>query len=173
VVFEHTTHGLITPVCLAYGCFLLHEGSAKCVCVCVCMRVRVRACACEGIEGALPLGVLPPQERASLPRCLSTLGAFKGRLGRLSRPVPIHAQDLLINPNASVARPLPLGYLNAPDTPQGGQKRSRYAMIYVLYGPNYMGHSVKLLGPNHMGQSVKLLRPTFMGQSVKLHGPKA
>ena len=46
--------------------------TCACVCLCVfvrervCVRVRVRACACEGIEGALPLGVLPPQERASL-----------------------------------------------------------------------------------------------------------
>jgi hypothetical protein len=51
------------------------------VCVCVCMRVRVRACACEGIADALPLGVLFLQERASLPTCLSTLGALRGDLG--------------------------------------------------------------------------------------------
>ena len=49
--------------------------------VCACGHVRVRACACEGIEGALPLGVLPPQERASLPSCLSTLGALRGGSG--------------------------------------------------------------------------------------------
>jgi len=41
----------------------------------MCARVHERACACEGIEGLplvaqlplLPLGVLPPQERASPP----------------------------------------------------------------------------------------------------------
>jgi len=37
------------------------------VCVCVCVRVRVGAYAYEGIEGALLLGVFPPQERASPP----------------------------------------------------------------------------------------------------------
>ena len=36
-----------------------------CVCVRTCVRAYVRACACRGIEDALPLGVLPPQERAS------------------------------------------------------------------------------------------------------------
>ena len=46
--------------------------------VCVCVRVRLRACACEGIE---PLGVLSPQERVSLPTCLSTLGGLRGDLG--------------------------------------------------------------------------------------------
>ena len=62
-----------------YGC--LHTCVHARTCVRVCMRVRVHACACEGIEGALPLGVLPPQERASLPSCLSTLGALRGGLG--------------------------------------------------------------------------------------------
>jgi len=87
----------------------------RCVRVCVCVRVHVRACACEGIETPFLL-VLPPQERASLPSCLSPLetsqavclpwGSPEGRLGKLSRPVPIHAQDQLINPNESFARRL-------------------------------------------------------------------
>jgi len=34
-----------------------------------CVCVRVRACTFEGFEGVLSLGVLPPQERASLPAC--------------------------------------------------------------------------------------------------------
>jgi len=52
------------------------------VCVCVFVHgVRLHACACEGIEDALPLGVLSPQERASLPSCLYTLGALRGGLG--------------------------------------------------------------------------------------------
>jgi hypothetical protein len=41
--------------CVVYLC--------ACVCArartCSCAHVRVHACACEGIEGALPLGVLP------------------------------------------------------------------------------------------------------------------
>ena len=61
----------------------------------VCVRVRVCVCASEGIEDALPLGVLSSQERASLLTCLLPLGGFEGRLGRLSRPVPIHAQNYL------------------------------------------------------------------------------
>jgi len=65
----------------------------------------VRACACEGIEDALPLGVLPPQERASFLSCLSPLEGLEGRLGRLSRPVFIHAQIYSISPNASFERP--------------------------------------------------------------------
>jgi len=57
-----------------------------CVCVrartCVCVRVRVRACACEVTEGALPLGVLPPQERASLLLIMpeASLGGLPGFL---------------------------------------------------------------------------------------------
>jgi len=49
-----------------------------CVRVRVCVRVCVRSCACERIEDAVPLGVLPPQDRASLPSCLylSGLGGF-------------------------------------------------------------------------------------------------
>jgi hypothetical protein len=54
-------------------------------------RIRVRACAFEGIEDALPLGVLPPQEKASLLICLSPLGALSGGQGGHSRPVPVHA----------------------------------------------------------------------------------
>jgi len=50
----------------------------------------VCACACEGIEGALPLGFLPPCERASLLR-LGHRGGLEGRLGRLSQSVPMHA----------------------------------------------------------------------------------
>ena len=64
-----------------------------CVCVCarvlVCVRVRVRACACDGIEDVLPLGVLPPQERASL----QAVCPLEGRLNKLSRPVPVHAYN--------------------------------------------------------------------------------
>ena len=68
-----------------------------CVCVCVCMclclcgGVRLRACAREGIEDALPLGVLPPQEKASLHSCLSTLGALRGDLVDFPGTVPVHA----------------------------------------------------------------------------------
>ena len=52
------------------------------VCACVCVRVRVRACACEVTEGALPLGVLPPQERASLLLIMpeASLGGLPGFL---------------------------------------------------------------------------------------------
>jgi hypothetical protein len=52
--------------------------------VCVRMCVRVRACPCEGIEAALSLGVLPSQERASLPSCLSPMGALMGGFPNLS-----------------------------------------------------------------------------------------
>ena len=38
---------------------------AFCTCACVCVRVCVRACAREGIDDALPLGVLSHQKRAS------------------------------------------------------------------------------------------------------------
>jgi hypothetical protein len=56
------------------------------VCACVCVRtyvyvrVRVRACTCEGIEDALPLGVLSTQERASklFVPLESGLGGFPG-----------------------------------------------------------------------------------------------
>jgi len=57
--------------------------------VCVCVRVRLRACACEGIEGALPLGVLFPEGQP--PNLFVHLGGLEGRLGRLSRPVPVYA----------------------------------------------------------------------------------
>jgi hypothetical protein len=68
-----------------------------CVCVRVCMwvrvcaRVRVCACACEGIEGTLPLGVLPPQERASLTSCLSPLGLLGAAMGGFPGLCPVHA----------------------------------------------------------------------------------
>ena len=52
----------------------------------VCARVLVRACTCGGIEDALPLGVFPPQERA---QAFCPPGGLVGRLGRLSRPVPV------------------------------------------------------------------------------------
>ena len=76
-------------VCVTYVCACVDGCVPTCVhllctcaCVCVCARAYVvRACACEGIEDALPLGVLPPQERASLLSCLSTLGALRGSLG--------------------------------------------------------------------------------------------
>jgi len=66
----------------AYVCVYVcvYARTRTCVYVCVCMQVRVRACACEEIEGALPLGVFPPQERSTLPSCLSTLGALRGGL---------------------------------------------------------------------------------------------
>jgi len=41
----------------------------------------VSASACEEIEDALPLGVLPPQERASHLSCLPPLGTLRGGLG--------------------------------------------------------------------------------------------
>ena len=75
-----------TCVCVVYlcvcvcACTCVHARTRTCVYVCVCMQVRVRACACEEIEGALPLGVFPPQERSTLPSCLSTLGALRGGL---------------------------------------------------------------------------------------------
>jgi hypothetical protein len=46
---------------------------------CVCARVRLHACALEGIEDALPLGVLRPQERA--PKLFVPLGDLRGGLG--------------------------------------------------------------------------------------------
>jgi hypothetical protein len=62
-----------------------------CVCahgyVCVCALVCVRACTRIGIEDVLPLGVLPPQERASL----QAVCPLEERLKRLTRPVPVHA----------------------------------------------------------------------------------
>jgi len=67
-------------VCVRATCVCVHVCTGMCVCACV----RVRACACEGIEDALPLGVLPPQKRASLPSCLSPLGALRGGLGGFS-----------------------------------------------------------------------------------------
>ena len=63
-----------------YGCV---RTFVRVVYLCVCVRVRVRAYACEGIEDALPLGVLPSQKRVSLPSCLSPLGALRGGLGGL------------------------------------------------------------------------------------------
>jgi hypothetical protein len=71
-----------------------------CVCVCVCVHVRVCAyvctymracawvcvcvhvCACKEIEGALPLGVLPSQEKASpfAAYAWSRLGSLPGFL---------------------------------------------------------------------------------------------
>jgi len=57
---------------------------------CVCMRVRVRACTCEGNEGALPLGPSSTIE-GQPPKLFVHLGGLEGRLGRLSRLVPIHA----------------------------------------------------------------------------------
>ena len=59
----------------AYVCVCARAGT------CVCGRVPVRACDCEGTEDALPLGVFPLQERASLPSCLSPWGALRGGLG--------------------------------------------------------------------------------------------
>jgi len=67
-----------------YVCARIRTCVFACVCACwfvfACAYV-VRACACEGIEGALPLGALPPQERVSLPSYLSPLGALRGGLG--------------------------------------------------------------------------------------------
>ena len=63
------------------------------VCIRMCVWVRVRACAYEGIEDALPLGVLSPKEMASLPSCLSPREALKGGLGGFPglSPFIIHA----------------------------------------------------------------------------------
>jgi hypothetical protein len=94
---------------LSCTCTCVHARVRACACVCVCACLRVHVCvraptcvhacvytvvyvrvcacvrcvlvrACEGIQGALPLGVLLPQERASLPSCLSTLGALRSGL---------------------------------------------------------------------------------------------
>jgi len=87
-------HVVCVCVCV-YGCVrtcVYLRALCTCPCVCVCVRTCVRAgtCAranvvranaCKGIEDALPLGDLSPQERASLPSCLSTLGALRGGLG--------------------------------------------------------------------------------------------
>jgi len=72
-------------VCVRY--VLVRVCARTCEYVCVCVRVRVHACACEGIEDDLPLGVLPPQERASL----QAVCPLEGRLKKLSWPVPVHA----------------------------------------------------------------------------------
>jgi hypothetical protein len=58
-----------------------------CVCAYVCVQIHVHECACEGIEDVLPLGVLPPQERASL----QAVCPLEGWLKRVSRPVPVYA----------------------------------------------------------------------------------
>jgi hypothetical protein len=103
VVYVRTcVRALCTCACTYMcACTCVHDRSS----VCVCMRVRVRACACEGIEGAFPLGVLPPRERASLPSCLSTLGALRGGLEAFPA-CPHLCLNLTINPNVSFARPL-------------------------------------------------------------------
>ena len=59
--------------CIVYLCVRM------CVYVCACVRVRLHACACEGIEDALPLGVLSPRE--GLPAVFfleGGLGGFPG-----------------------------------------------------------------------------------------------
>ena len=57
------------------ACVCVHVCTCVCACgYCVCTHVRVRACACEGIADALLLGVLSPQERASLPAACSPWG---------------------------------------------------------------------------------------------------
>jgi hypothetical protein len=102
-------------VCVC-ACVLVHV-CACCVLVRVCARVRVcayvcartyvcmRACTFEGIEDALPLGVLPPQERASLPSCLSTLGALRGGLGGFPGLSPFMPK-INYEPQYKFARPL-------------------------------------------------------------------
>jgi len=82
-----------TYVCVVYLCLCMCVRAYVCMCAymcacgCVCAYV-VRACAWEGIEDALPLGVLPHQERASLPICMSTLGALRCGLGAFSSLSP-------------------------------------------------------------------------------------
>jgi hypothetical protein len=89
-------------VCVC-ACVLVHV-CACCVLVRVCARVRVcayvcartyvcmRACTFEGIEDALPLGVPPSSlKEGQPPKLFVHLGGLEGRLGRLSRPVPVHA----------------------------------------------------------------------------------
>jgi len=52
----------------------------------------MRACTFEGIEDALPLGVPPSSlKEGQPPKLFVHLGGLEGRLGRLSRPVPVHA----------------------------------------------------------------------------------
>ena len=143
----HTCVRAFCTCACVYGCVRLCVRAlctCACVCVCahtcvcarVCVRVRVcayvvRACACEGIED--DLGLLPPRERASLPSCLSTLGALRGGLGGFPG-LSLLNFFYCLNPNASFARSLSPNYSNALGIPQGGHKRSRYAVIYRLYG---------------------------------------
>jgi hypothetical protein len=122
-------------VCIRLCTFVCACVVYLCVCMCVlayvCVHTSVRACACEGIED--DLGLLPPRERASLPSCLSTLGALRGGLGGFPG-LSLLNFFYCLNPNASFARSLSPNYSNALGIPQGGHKRSRYAVIYRLYG---------------------------------------
>ena len=72
-------------VCVCVRCVLVHMCcvyvcARACTCVCVCARIRVHACSCEGVEDALPLGVLLPK-RGPASQAVSTLGALMGGLG--------------------------------------------------------------------------------------------
>ena len=66
-------YGLGQPyIRVCVRCVLVHVymcvHAYVCVCAGTCVRAyMVRACPCEGIEGALHLSVLPPQERVSFP----------------------------------------------------------------------------------------------------------
>jgi len=132
----HTcVHALCICACVRM-CVCMCARAYVCACayVCVCMRVCVRACTCEGNEGALPLGPFSPIE--GQPFKLFVLDEAWGLRGlertRLSPACLRSCLKSILNPNASFARPLPLSYLNAPDTPQGGQKCSQYAVMYSL-----------------------------------------
>jgi len=61
-------------------CACVYVCARACTCVCVCARIRVHACSCEGVEDALPLGVLLPK-RGPASQAVSTLGALMGGLG--------------------------------------------------------------------------------------------
>ena len=78
-----------------YGCV---RTCVRALCTCVC----VHACAYEGIEGAIPLGVLPPQEKASLPSYLSTLGALRGDLGGFPSLSPFMLNFIYLTPTRAL-----------------------------------------------------------------------
>ena len=74
----------------AYVCVCTsHTCCVQCIRACVCVRLFTYVCACAHLRACvhagtcacvrmcLPLGVLPPQKRASLLSCLSTLGAAR------------------------------------------------------------------------------------------------
>ena len=96
----------------------MHVG--VCVCVCACGYV----CVCAHVKGMkVPfLLVLPPS-------CLYTLGALRGGSGDFPGLSPFTQNFNYLTPMQALRGPCNLVILIAPDTPRGGQKSLRSAVI--------------------------------------------